>query len=174
MEAVMNFLELARERYSCRQLSNRKVEKEKLDKIIEAGILAPTATNAQPYKIWIIESDEAKEKLAKANRYQFGAEVFFVVGAKKDTAWVRKFDNYNFADVDDSIVATHMMLEIADLGLGTTWVGHFDEPLLKEEFPEMKDYELIAIFPVGYPAEDAKPAERHNIRRNVEEAVAYF
>ena len=107
----MNFLELARERYSCRQLSNRKVEKEKLDKIIEAGILAPTATNAQPYKIWIIESDEAKEKLAKANRYQFGAEVFFVVGAKKDTAWVRKFDNYNFADVDASIVATHMMLE---------------------------------------------------------------
>ena len=170
----MDFLELARERYSCRQLSNRKVEKEKLDKIIEAGILAPTATNAQPYKIWLIESCEAKEKLAKANRYQFGAEVFFVVGAKKDEAWVRKFDNYNFADVDASIVATHMMLEIADLGLGTTWVGHFDEPLLKEEFPEMKDYELIAIFPVGYPAEDVKPAERHNIRRNVEEAVAYF
>lgn len=76
MEAVMNFLELARERYSCRQLSNRKVEKEKLDKIIEAGILAPTATNAQPYKIWIIESDEAKEKLAKANRYQFGSGSF--------------------------------------------------------------------------------------------------
>ena len=170
----MDFLELARERYSCRQLSNRKVEKEKLDKIIEAGILAPTATNAQPYKIWLIESCEAKEKLAKANRYQFGAEVFFVVGAKKDEAWVRKFDNYNFADVDASIVATHMMLEIADLGLGTTWVGHFDEPLLKEEFPEMKDYELIAIFPVGYPAEDVKPAERHNIRRNVEEAVAYL
>ena len=170
----MDFLELAKKRYSCRQLSDKKVEKEKLDKIIEAGILAPTATNAPPYKIWLIESCEAKEKLAKANRYQFGAEVFFVVGAKKDEAWVRKFDNYNFADVDASIVATHMMLEIADLGLGTTWVGHFDEPLLKEEFPEMKDYELIAIFPVGYPAEDARPAERHNIRRTVEEAVAYL
>lgn len=78
----MDFLKLARERYSCRQLSDKKVEKEKLDKIIEAGILAPTATNAQPYKIWLIESTEAKEKLAKANRYQFGAEVFFVVGAR--------------------------------------------------------------------------------------------
>ena len=73
-----------------------------------------------------------------------------------------------------SIVATQMMLEITELGLGTTWVGHFDEPLLKEEFPEMKDYELIAIFPVGYPAEDAKPAERHSIRRSVEEAVVYL
>mgnify|MGYP000956572518 CR=1 FL=1 len=61
----MNFLELAKERYSCRQLSDKKVEKEKLDKIIEAGILAPTATNAQPYKIWLIESDEAKENLLK-------------------------------------------------------------------------------------------------------------
>ena len=64
----MDFLELAKKRYSCRQLSDKKVEKEKLDKIIEAGILAPTATNAQPYKIWLIESCEAKEKLAKANR----------------------------------------------------------------------------------------------------------
>ena len=170
----MNFLELAKERYSCRQLSGKKVEKEKLDKIIEAGILAPTATNAQPYKIWLIESKEAKEKLAKANRYQFGAEVFFVVGAKNDAAWVRKFDNYNFAAVDTSIVATHMMLEITELGLGTTWIGHFDEPLLKTEFPEMKDYELIAIFPVGYPDKDAKPAERHNIRRTPEETVEYL
>ena len=170
----MDFLELAKERYSCRQLSGKKVEKEKLDKIIQAGILAPTATNAQPYKIWIIESDEAKEKLAKANRYKFGAEVFFIVGAKRDAAWVRKFDNYNFADVDASIVATHMMMEIADLGLGTTWVGHFDEPLLKKEFPEMNDYEIIAIFPVGYPSEEAKPAERHDIRKTVEEAVEYL
>ena len=170
----MNFLELSKERYSCRQLSDKKVESEKLDKIIQAGILAPTATNAQPYKIWLIESNEAKEKLAKANRYRFGAEVFFVVGAKRDAAWVRKFDDYNFADVDASIVATHMMLEITDLGLGTTWVGHFDEPLLKEEFPEMKEYELIAIFPVGYPAEGAKPSERHSIRRVPEEAVEYL
>ena len=170
----MDFLKLVKERYSCRQLSDKKVEKEKLDKIIEAGILAPTATNAQPFKIWLIESAEAKEKLAKANRYKFGAEVFFVVGANKNEAWVRKFDNHNFAEVDASIVATQMMLEITELGLGTTWVGHFDEPLLKEEFPEKKDYEVIAIFPVGYPAEDAKPAERHSIRKSVEEAVSFL
>ena len=168
----MDFLKLARERYSCRQLSDKKVEKEKLDKIIEAGILAPTATNAQPYKIWLIESTEAKEKLAKANRYQFGAGVFFVVGAKEDAAWVRKFDNHNFAEVDATIVATHMMLEITELGLGTIWVGHFDAPLLKEEFPEMKEYELIAIFPVGYPATEAKPSERYTVRKTVEEAVS--
>lgn len=65
-----------------------------------------------------------------------------------------------------------MMLEITELGLGTTWVGHFDAPLLQEEFPEMKGYELIAIFPVGYPATEAKPSERHTVRKTVEEAVS--
>ena len=170
----MDFLELAKERYSCRKMNEKSVEKEKIEKILQAGILAPTATNAQPYKIWVVESEDAKKRLAEANRYIFGAEIFFIVGAKKDAAWVRKFDNHNFAEIDASIVATHMMLEITDLGLATTWVGHFDEPKLKEVMPELKDYELIAIFPVGYPAEDALPNERHNIRRNVEEAVAYL
>ena len=65
-----------------------------------------------------------------------------------------------------------MMLEITELGLGTIWVGHFDAPLLKEEFPEMKEYELIAIFPVGYPATEAKPSERYTVRKTVEEAVS--
>lgn len=169
----MDFLELAKERYSCRKMNEKSVEKEKIEKILQAGILAPTATNAQPYKIWVVESEDAKKKLAEANRYIFGAEIFFIVGAKKDAAWTRKFDNHNFAEIDASIVATHMMLEITDLGLATTWIGHFDEPKLKEVMPELKDYELIAIFPVGYPAEDAVPNERHNIRRSLEEA-AYF
>ena len=169
----MDFLELAKERYSCRKMNEKSVEKEKIEKILQAGILAPTATNAQPYKIWVVESEDTKKRLAEANRYIFGAEIFFIVGAKKDAAWVRKFDNHNFAEIDASIVATHMMLEITDLGLATTWVGHFDEPKLKEVMPELKDYELIAIFPVGYPAEDALPNERHNIRRSIEEAVDF-
>ena len=169
----MDFLELAKERYSCRKMNEKSVEKEKIEKILQAGILAPTATNAQPYKIWVVESEDAKKRLAEASRYIFGAEIFFIVGAKKDAAWVRKFDNHNFAEIDASIVATHMMLEITDLGLATTWVGHFDEPKLKEVMPELKDYELIAIFPVGYPAEDALPNERHNIRRSIEEAVDF-
>lgn len=170
----MDFLELAKRRYSCRKLSKKPVEREKVEKILQAGILAPTATNAQPYKIWVVESEEAKKKLAEANRYVFGAEVFFLVGAKREEGWVRKFDGYPFADVDASIVATHMMLAITDLGLATTWVGHFDEPKLKEVFPEMKGYEMIAIFPVGYEAEDAVVNERHEMRRSVEEAVKFL
>ena len=64
-----------------------------------------------------------------------------------------------------------MMLKIHDLGLGSTWVGAFDAPKVKELFPEMADYELVAIFPVGYLASDAKPSPRHELRREISDFV---
>ena len=164
----MSFLDLAKKRYSCRKLSAQPVEEEKLQKILEAENLAPTAHNNQPLHIWLLESAEAMEKVSQTTSFIFGAPVAFVVGSKADDAWVRPFDKKNFADVDASIAATHMMLAIEDLGLGTTWVAHFDAPKLKEFFPEMADYELVAIFPVGYPAEDAAPSPRHAERVGVE------
>lgn len=167
----MDFLELAKERFSCRSLQCTKIDKELIDKIIEAGIAAPTAVNKQPYKIWHMQSPEAKERIREVTRFDFNADTFLVVGSKEDEAWVRKYDGKNFADVDASIVATHMMLEIQDLGLRTTWVGHFDAPKLKELMPQMNGYELIAIFPIGYPAEDGVPSERHADRKSVDEVV---
>lgn len=165
----MNFLELSRERYSCRAFSGKKVENELIEKIIDAGITAPTAVNKQPYRIFRITSEDGKESIRKSTKFDFGADEFLVVGAKCDEGWVRKFDGTNFSVIDASIVATQMMLQIAALGLGTTWVGYFDAPLLKELCPCMKDYELIAIFPIGYPAD--KPSERHFERRSKEETV---
>ncbi len=170
----MNFLELAKDRYSCRQLSDRAVEQEKINMILEAAQAAPTAHNAQPYKIWVLQSEEAKAKLAEVNSYMFGASLFFVVGGEKSRAWVRSFDGENFSMVDASIVATHMMLEIHALGLRSTWVGKFDTPRMKELFPEMQDYDLVAIFPVGYPAEDAHPAHLHRERRELSEIAAFL
>ncbi|MGP1575736.1 nitroreductase family protein [Selenomonas sp.] len=163
----MSFLDLAKKRYSCRKISARPVEDEKLQKILEAGDLAPTAHNNQPFHIWLLESAEAMQKVSQTTSFIFGAPVAFVVGSKAESAWVRPFDKKNFADVDASIAATHIMLAIEDLGLGTTWVAHFDAPKLKELFPEMADYELVAIFPVGYPAEDAAPSPRHTERVGV-------
>ena len=138
---------------------------------MEAGIAAPTAVNKQPYKIWLMQSEKARKAIYEVTRFTFEADIFFVVGYLEEEAWVRKYDGRNFADVDASIVATQMMLEIQDLGLGTTWVGHFDAPHLKNLYPEMEPYGLIAIFPVGYPAEDAEPAVHHGIRKDKAEAV---
>lgn len=167
----MNFSELAEKRYSCRKFSDQKVDGALLDKIVETAIKAPTAVNRQAYKIFRFDSEQAKEKLRSVTRFSFGADAFLAVGYKAQDAWVRKFDGMNFAAVDASIVATHIMMEICDLGLGTTWVGHFDAPRLKELCPEMEGYEMIAIFPIGYAAEDDVPSERHFERKAKEEIL---
>ena len=170
---MTNFLELAKARYSCRKLTDRQIEPEKIDRILQATIAAPTAKNIQPYKIWKVSSPEAKEKIQQVAKFPFVKEsaVIFVIGAKKDDAFTRPFDNKNFAEIDATIIATHLMLAVQDEGLGTTWVGYFDAPKLQELIPEMQGYELIAIFPVGYPADDAKPSNRHEERRAISEAV---
>lgn len=167
----MDFLSLAHERYSCRRFCADPVEQDKVDKIIEAAIASPTAVNYQPYKIWIIQKPEDLEKVAQTTQYTFHAPMIFAVGGRPEEAWVRKYDAKNFVDVDASIVATHMMLEIQDLGLGTTWVGSFDEEKLKELFPSMKGYNIVALFPTGYPAENAHPSKLHTTRKEKEQVV---
>lgn len=167
----MSFFELAKARYSCRKLTDKAIEPEKVERILQAAIAAPTAKNLQRYTIWQIQSPDAFDKLKQATPYTFGAALAFVIGAKRDGAFDRPFDNKNFAEIDAAIVATHLMLAVQDEGLGTTWVGWFDAPKLQELFPEMQGYELIAVFPVGYPAETAKPHQRHGERRQLSEAV---
>lgn len=169
----MDFLTLARERYSVRKLADRPVEQEKIDKIVEAALLAPTATNAQPFKVWVMQSPEALEKVRQTNAFPFVKEapVVFVIGGDPSIAWKRPFDSHSFAEVDASIVATHMMLAVHDLGLGTTWVGYFDPEKMTALFPEMKGYELVCLFGVGYPAGDAAPSERHALSKPREALV---
>ena len=88
----MTFNELARKRYSCRKLSAKPVEQEKLDAVIEAGILAPTAVNKQPFRIWVAKSPEALKAIHDVTPFTFGASVFLIVGAKREEAWVRPAD----------------------------------------------------------------------------------
>ena len=140
-----------------------------MDEIIEAGRLAPTAVNKQPFKVFRLESEEAKEAIRQCTTCTFGANTFLVIGARAETGWVRPFDGRPFADVDAAIAATHMLLKIADLGLASTWVGWFDAPKLRELCPAMKGYDLMALFPIGYAAEDAEPALKHYLRKNTEE-----
>ena len=167
----MEFNELIRERFSCRALSDREIPHESMNRIFEAARLAPTAVNKQPFKVWAIESPDARAKLAETTGYTFGAGVFLVIGSKADEAWVRPDDDLNFADVDAAIVATHIMLAIHNEGLRATWVGKFNTPKLKELFPVMKGYNLIALFPVGYPTEKGVPYPRHKERKSAVDIV---
>ncbi len=172
---IMDFYKLADERYSCRKFSDREVEREKLEKIMDVAVMAPSAVNYQPIKVWLMESESAREILQKVTPYRFVHKVkhVFVIGGRKNSSWTRESDNKNFADVDAAIAATHMLLEIHDLGLRSTWVGDIDIKLLKELCPQMADYEIVAMLPVGYASDEPKsgPCKLHFTRKSREEIV---
>lgn len=130
----MEFLELAKSRYSVRSFSSRQIEKEKLDKILLAGNVAPTAKNNQPQKIYVLQSKEALQKINDVCGCIFGASTVMLIAANKDEMWKNPFYyTYNTADVDASIVCTHMMLQAWELGIGSCWVGLFDEQKVKRQ-----------------------------------------
>lgn len=168
---MTDFLQLAHDRYSVREFDGRDIPQEDIDKIIEAGMIAPTAVNLQPVKIWVFRSIAAREKLLSCTKMKFmePAKVIFAIGGDPAHSWVRPFDQKSFADVDAAIVATHMMLEIHELGYGSTWIGHFDVNALGELFPEMKNYNMVCLLPVSGIVAD--PSDRHTKYKPLDEMV---
>ncbi len=167
----MDFLKLARERYSVRKFDSRAVEKEKLDAVLDAGRCAPTAVNYQPQRVLVIESAEARAKLKKCTPYHFDAPLSLLVCYDSTVSWKRRFDGYDMGAVDASIVTTQMMLEAAELGLGSTWVGYFDPVAVRDEFALPDCLVPVAILPLGYPAPDAAPSPLHERKLAPEETI---
>lgn len=170
----MDFLKLAEERYSVRKFRNERVEKEAVDKILKAGHVAPTACNYQPQRIFVIESPEGLEKLKNCTRCHFDAPLAMLVCYNKDECWTRKYDGENSGFVDASIVTTHMMLEATNLGIGSTWVMHFNPMKMVEEFSIPETLVPVALLVMGYPAEDAAPIDMHSQFKNIEDVVSYL
>jgi len=161
------FEKLAKERYSCRAFKDTPLTEQQISRMLEVARLAPTAANKQPVHVWVVKSPEGLEKLKGATDYTYGAPVVFMVGAKADAAWVRKYDGKNGAEIDAAIVGTHIMLEASAQGLGNVWVGSFDPAKVKAYFPETEGYEVVCLFPVGYPA--GGPGPNHEKRQSPEE-----
>lgn len=169
----MDFEKLAAERYSLRQFDPRPVEEDKLRLILKAGRIAPTACNNQPQRILVLRDKAAMEKLATCSPCTFGAPMALVICCDNDASWVRPFDNDNSGVVDAAIVTSHMMLQAADLGLGTTWVGYFDPAAVSERFGLPKNLTPVALLPLGYPAADAKINPLHFDRLPEKNIVFY-
>lgn len=167
----MDFLELAKERYSCRSFQDREVEKEKIELILEAARVAPTAVNYQPQRILVLTDKEELAKLSECTRYGWNAPVIMIVCYDKNVSWKRKYDGADEGIVDSSIVTTHMMMEAQALGLGTTWIGAFNPAKVREVYEIPENLEIVAILPIGYPAEDAVPSGMHYQRNSLEEMV---
>ena len=119
-EKPMTFLELAESRFSVRRFEKTAVEQEKIDAILRAAQLAPTAKNLQPQKIYVLKSEEAIKKINEVTSRAYQAPLVFVVCYDKNIAWTNPLDNNaSSGEMDATIVGTHMMLEAAEQGLGS-------------------------------------------------------
>lgn len=174
------FLQLIAKRSSVRKFDSKQVEKEKLLTILEAGRLAPTATNRQPYKILVLETPDGIAKLRKNNKFIYEAPLALIVCANHKESFKRNFpgchDGKDSGDTDTSIVTDHMMLCAADLDLGSVWIWAFDPVKVRADFNILEQYEPVHILLIGYPAADAGSwswFQHGKMRKPLEESVVY-
>lgn len=169
----MEFADLIGQRYSVRKFRQDPVSDADLEAILAAARLAPTAVNKQPQRIMVLRDAASLDKLRECTPYTFDAPLVLAVCFDRDEAWVRPCDNSNEGAVDAAIVGTHIMLAIANRGLGSTWVGYFDPAIFRRLFGLPDNIVPVALFPLGHPAPDAHPSSRHASRKPLDETVRY-
>ena len=166
----MEFLELTKKRYSVRAYKSAPVEYDKLEEVLEAARMAPTAANRQPFQLIIIPTKGRELELLRIYNKPWFVEAPVVICACGITSesWVRQ-DGKNYCGVDVAIAMDHLILAAADLGLGTCWVGAFNPEEARKVLKIPDELEPIAFTPLGYP--DDQP--RDKIRKPIEEIIRY-
>lgn len=171
-----SFLDLAHERYSVRKFTEQRVEQEKLDKILEAGNVAPTAVNYQPQKIYVLQSEEALSKAKSVCSCTYNAPMVLLFAYDKNADWKNpKQEGIHSGQQDVSIVATHIMLEAWNLGIASCWVNLFPNDEVAKVFGLPENEEVVLMMPMGYAAAEAKPVEKwHFEKKPIEKTVTYL
>lgn len=167
----MDFEDIIRKRTAVRKFSDKNVEQDKLDKILEAGRLAPTAKNNQPLKIYVVSSEEGLMKIDKASRCRYGAKTVLIVCGNIEESYHK--GDYSTYEMDSSIVATHMMLEATNVGVDNIWIELFDENILREEFNIPSEYIPVCLLPLGYKTDDCPVNPMHGKRKSIKDLVEY-
>ncbi len=167
----MDFSQLINHRCSVRAYKPDAVEKEKLDAVLQAARLAPTAANRQPFRLYVIDTAKHKDTLQQLYHREWFVQAPLVIGiaAVKEEAWVRRKDGCNYAEVDAAIVFDHLILQAADLGLGTCWIAAFDPDVARDLLSLPGNWMPLAFTPLGYSADEIRPKKRKEI-----DALAIF
>ena len=159
----MDVIDAIRKRRSIRRYERKEIDKEIFDKLLEAARLAPSAKNAQPWKLVVVTNDSLKKKLVKAcSRQTFVGECSAVIVGVGDPS-------YKWYIVDTTIALEHIVLEAVELGLGTCWIGAFNEGEVKKILGIPEDKKVVACLTIGYPAESPPPRPK----KTVEELICF-
>lgn len=170
----MEFTDVIKERYSCRRFSEKQVEPEKLDQVLEAGRIAPTAKNIQPVHIYVVQSPKGLEKIDKATTCRYGAPTCLVVTFNKGAAYKYPDGKTDSAAEDASIVATHMLLAAQNAGLATCWLNRFAPAPLAKDLALPAVEEILMILDLGYASPAAAPSPMHKSRKDLQSLVSYL
>lgn len=168
----MDFLELAKQRYAVREFENRPIEKEKIERILRAAQLAPTGRNAQPWRSYVLQTNEALKAAEACTPCIYQAPVVLLFCYDKNHPESNlKENNVNVGLTNACIAATHAMMEATEQGLGSCWVCLFYEEITKQTFNIPDNWEPACFLPIGYSS--AEPGPRHFIRKPMDELVEY-
>ena len=170
----MDFKEVIRNRYSCKKYSDRAVEPEKLENILEAGRLAPTAKNLQEQHVYVLQSKETLAEIDKLTPCRYGAPVVLAVAFDRNNVFTYPGGKRDSGVEDATIVATHMILAAADEGLDSCWINFLDPEKTAEALGLPENEEILMLMDIGYAAEGAGPLPNHDSRKPLSETVSYL
>ena len=167
------FLEMTRERWSVRKFAPEQISDDHMARILEAGRNAPSACNYQPQRVLVMQSEEAIARVRSITHWAFNAPTVLLVCADLTESW-KNVDGCDSAEVDATISLVHMMMEAWECGVGSTWVRGFDERIMREAFCIPDTWKIVALMPMGYPAENAKPSNWHFRRKKDEDLYRFI
>jgi len=158
----MKFQDLISKRYSVRAYKPDPVEEDKLARVLDAARIAPTAANRQAFRVIVVETGKRKADLRRiyGRDWFVQAPLVLCVCAVPSEAWVRKADGWNAAEVDATIVMSHIVLAAAEEGLGTCWIAAFDPAAAREVLGLPLEVIPSAFTPLGYAADSPVPKKR--------------
>jgi len=166
----MDFLDLVRNRYSVRAYQPVEVEQAKIDQILEAARMAPTAANRQPFRLILIHTQGREAELRRIYNKDWFVQAPIVICAcgVDQESWTRD-DGQHITEIDVAIVMDHLTLAAASLGLGTCWIAAFNRAEARQILGIPASAAPIIFSPLGYPADQPHVKER----RPVEELIKY-
>ncbi len=170
----MEFQEVVKNRYACKKYSDRPVEAEKLEAILNAGRLAPTARNFQEQRVYVVRSPEGLAKIDEMTPCRYGAPVVLAVAFNRDNVYTYPGGRHSSGAEDACIVAVHMLLAAANEGVDSCWLNRFDPEKTAEILGLPENEEILMLMDLGYAAEGAGPLPNHSSRKPLSETVTYL
>ena len=170
----MEFMDVVKNRYSCKKFGPAQITKAQLDTILEAGRLAPTAKNNQEQHVYVIQSQAGLKKVDSLTPCRYGAPTVLLVAFDKTNTFTYPGQKHDSGIEDASIVATHLILAAKSVGVDSCWVNFFDPDKAAETFQLPKNEEVLTFIVLGYAAENAEPLPSHFSRKPLAQTVSYL